>query len=102
MLMTRQKNEKLLSADVNSDLADLFLEQADKRGYKKKRAFSAAIKLWSELPQEAQGRLIDQSLDANSFVALVQEIVDERIAKGYANVDKFLAKHRKSKRTRKD
>ncbi|KKN73157.1 hypothetical protein LCGC14_0403300 [marine sediment metagenome] len=100
--MAEKKYQKLLSADVDSELVDLFLTQADERGYKKKRALAAATKLWVELPVEIQGQFINQSLNANSFLILVQGIVDERIEKGYADGKKFLAKRQKRKRPRKD
>jgi len=80
--MDEKKTEKLLSADIDSDLADNFLSQADERGYRKKRALAAAIKLWIELPTEIQARLLDLSLDGSSFIELVRKIADEQIAKG--------------------
>lgn len=97
MVVAQQKNEKMLSADVDSALVDLFLEQADERGYKKKRALAAAAKLWVELPQEVQARLIDQSLDTNSFVELVQKIVDERIEAGRRTARKSLERPHKKR-----
>lgn len=100
--MAEKNYQKLLSADVDSDLVDLFLTQADKRGYKKKRALAAATKLWTGLPVEIQGKLINQALNASSFLTLVEGIVDERIEKGYADGKKFLTKRQKRKPHQKD
>lgn len=100
--MAYRNDEKTLNADIAADLFDLLEKQRRNRGQIKKDAVQAAIKLWVDLPRDIQSSLIDRSLDANSLVILVQEIVDQRIAKGYADGDKFVAKHRKNKRSRKD
>lgn len=99
--MVEKNFEKLLSADVDAGLADSFLNQADTRGYKKKRALASAIKLWTNLPEEIQARLLNQSLDADGLVTIVEQIVDERIEAGRQAARKLLQPQRK-KRPRKD
>lgn len=100
MFMAEENFEKLLSADVDSKLADRFLEQADQRGYKKKRSLAAAVKLWVELPEVVQARLLNQSLDGDSLVELVQQILDEYIEEGRKAGLKLVERQRK-KRTQK-
>ena len=77
--MVQKKNEKLLSADIDRRIVDKFLSQASKRGFTKKRVLAAAVKLWTELPLEIQAKLLDQSLDSESFVKMVRQIADEQI-----------------------
>jgi hypothetical protein len=77
--MDEKKFEKLLSAHVDAELCDRFLQQASTRSIVKKRALAAAINLWIELPPEIQARLLDRSMKGSAFVELVQKIVDERI-----------------------
>ncbi len=69
----------MLSAHVDAELCDRFLQQAHTRCVIKKRALAAAVKLWSELPAEIQIQLLDRSVKENDFVELVRQIVDERI-----------------------
>ncbi len=77
--MHEKKFEKLLSAHVDAEVCDRFLQQAATRCVVKKRALAAAVKLWSELPAEIQIQLLDRSIEENAFVGLVEQIVDERI-----------------------
>jgi hypothetical protein len=77
--MDEKKFEKLLSAHVDAELCDRFLQQASTRSIVKKRALAAAINLWIELPPEIQARLLDRSTKGSAFVELVNQIVDERI-----------------------
>ena len=77
--MSEKKFEKLLSAHVDAELCDRFLQQAHTRCIVKKRALAAAVKLWSELPGEIQVQLLDRSIEESTFVDLVRQIVDERI-----------------------
>lgn len=74
--------KRSLSAVVDEELYDSFTDQADQRGVKVKRAVAAAARLWVELPPEIQARLLNQTLDENAFMALVQQVVDERIEEG--------------------
>jgi len=80
--MSEKFSEKLLSASIPAQVADAFLEQADERGFKKKRALSAAVKLWAELPREIQANLMDLSLDSSAFVEMVHNIVNEYVGTG--------------------
>ena len=102
LMSNQEKNCETLSVDINPQIFAEFQSQWKTRGQVRNRAVQAALKLWIELPVEIQARLIDQKLDGLSFIELVQEIVDERIAKGYADGGKFLAKHQKRKPTQKD
>ena len=86
--MVRAKHEKLLSGDVDSKIVDEFLKQVDNRGFKKKRALAAAVQLWSELPEEVQAKLLNQSLENSAFVELVRQIADEQIKKAAKNPKK--------------
>lgn len=79
--MVQKKNEKLLSADIDRPLVDAFLSQASQRGFTKKRVLAAAVKLWTNLPLEIQARLLDQSLEEESFTDLIRQIADEQIQK---------------------
>ena len=83
--MVRAKYEKLLSGDVDSKIVDEFLKQVDNRGFKKKRALAAAVQLWSELPEEVQAKLLNQSLENSAFVELVRQIADEQIKEAKKN-----------------
>lgn len=79
--MVRAKNEKLLSADMDRKIVDEFLSQASTRGFTKKRVLAAAVKLWTHLPLDIQAKLLDQSLNEDSFIDLVRQITDEQIQK---------------------
>jgi hypothetical protein len=79
--MVQKKNEKLLSADIDCKIVDKFLSQASERGFTKKRALAAAVKLWTELPLEMQARLLSKDTNIDSFTELVRQVVDERIKK---------------------
>ena len=95
MFMTENNFEKNLGGKMNGDLVDRFTKQVDQRSSKIKRSLAAAVKLWIELPQEVQSRLLDQSLDANSLIGLVEEIVDERMKAGRAAGSKLLGRPNK-------
>jgi len=98
--MSISPNEKMLGAHIDSALVDEFSNQVDERGYKSKRCLGAMVKLWLSLPEVVQAKLLNQSLDADSFIELVQGIVDERIEAGRKTARKSLEPPRK-KRSRK-
>ncbi len=52
---------KNLGGMINSELVDIFTEQTDVRGNKKKRAIEAAVRLWISLPEEVQSKILSQS-----------------------------------------
>jgi hypothetical protein len=58
--MGQKENERLLSADMDHQIVAEFLNQASDRGFTKKRALAAAVKLWIRLPLEMQARLLSQ------------------------------------------
>lgn len=105
--MTMKKSDiypekgKNLASKIPTRLADSFRKQARKRRNPIKYCLAAAVKLWIELPDTIQARLLNQSLDADSFIALVQEIADERIEAGRKTARKSLEPPRK-KRSQKD
>lgn len=86
---------------MDASLVDEFTEQVDQRGYKIKRSLAAAVRLWLDLPEAVQARLLNQTLEANSLVELVQEIVDEKIQAGTKAAQKLVG-HRGKKQARKD
>jgi len=99
--MAEKKGEKNLGAMVEEGLVDAFTEQVDGRGYKIKRSLAAAVRLWVDLPEEIQARLLNQTLAANGLVEIVQGIVDERIQAGKKAAQK-LAGPRSRKPGQKD
>ena len=86
---------------MDAELVDKFTSQVDNQGSKIKRSLAAAVKLWIELPAEIQIQLLNQNLNTNSFISLVQEIVDERIGKGRKSAQKLL-EHQNKRPNRKD
>lgn len=79
-----------LAGKVPVTIVKKFRSQARKRGQKVKTNLAAAAKLWVELPEEVQARLLNQTLDANTFIELVREIVEERIAAGQSAAETLL------------
>ena len=70
-----------LASKVPQDVADKFRKQAQERGQKVKTNLAAAVKLWIELPEDVQARLLNQATDSAAFIALVRQIADEQIQK---------------------
>ena len=79
--MAYNDNERTLSADIPAELFEEFNTQRKKQGQVKKEAVRAMVKLWVQLPEEVQAKLLNQSLDGKSFTRLVSHIADERIKK---------------------
>ena len=79
--MAYNENERTLSADIPEKLFEEFNKQRKKHGQVKKEAVRAMVKLWVQLPEEVQAKLLNQSLDGKSFTRLVSHIADERIKK---------------------
>ena len=71
-----------LASKVPQAVAAKFRKQAQERGQKVKTNLAAAAKLWVQLPEETQARLLNQSTDGNTFINLVRQIADEQIKKG--------------------
>ena len=80
--MAAKNIEKNLGGMMDASLVERFTSQVDNQGGKIKRSLAAAVKLWIELPVEVQTQLLNQSLDANSLVCLVREIVEDHIGRG--------------------
>jgi len=74
--------EKQLIAQVSVELTEKFKSQLDQRKQTQKYAIASAIRLWTELPVDLQAHLLDESLDADSFIEIVRAIVDERMKTG--------------------
>ena len=79
--MAYKKNEKTLSSDIPIKLFEAFNKQRTERGQVKKEAVRAMIQLWIQLPQEVQGRLINQTTNSDTFADLTGQIIDEEIQK---------------------
>jgi hypothetical protein len=77
--MVQKEGEKLLSADIDCKTVDKFLSQASQRGFTKKRVLAAAVKLWTELPLEAQARLLSKDTDVYSFAELICQVIREQM-----------------------
>ncbi|MHC4620380.1 MAG: hypothetical protein ACYTEQ_21740 [Planctomycetota bacterium] len=98
--MNEKNSERNLAGMVEAGLADEFSEQADRIGGKIKRHLAAAARLWISLPDDIKIRLLDQSVDATSFVAIVQEIVDERIRAGFEAGQQLVGRRKQKPRPR--
>ena len=70
-----------LASKVPTEIAEAFRNQAQERGQKVKTNLAAAAKLWIQLPEDVQAKLLNQSLDGNAFVELVRKVADEQITK---------------------
>jgi hypothetical protein len=79
--MAYNDNERTLSADIPVELFEEFNSHRKRQGQVKKEAVRAMIKLWIQLPDEIQAKLINQSLDTDSFVELVSHIANKQIKK---------------------
>lgn len=77
--------EQTLTADIPTKLFEEFNAQRKTRGQVKKEAIRAMVKLWIQLPEEFQAKLLSQSISADSFTDLVRQIVDEQIKKAIAS-----------------
>lgn len=70
--------EKSFGAEVPVSLIEQFQDQAADRGYLKKRAVLAMVKLWLSLPQSVQSDLLAGE-DPKTLESLIRSIVrDER------------------------
>ena len=93
----QKKIEKNLGGMMDSEVVDLFTSQVNERGHKNKRALEAAVRLWISLPEEIQARLLNKTLSENSFIELVNQIVDERIAAGHEAGSELVRRRKKKK-----
>ncbi len=73
---------KYIGGPIPSDLKDKIDAQVEECGWKIGRVVVGMAKLWAGLPLSIQARLVNQSLDSESFIDLVQQIVDQRIEEG--------------------
>ncbi len=78
--MNRDANkEKLLSADLDADTVDRFCQQVESRGFKKKRALSAAVRLWLSIPNELQAHIMSGECGDDVLGGLLKYIAGNRI-----------------------
>ena len=78
-VMDRKKEQKNLGGMMDADIVDKFVQQTELRGWVNKRALAAAAKLWLQIPEDIQSRLINEETSEGTFIALVQEIVQEQL-----------------------
>jgi len=90
-----------LASKVPADIARCFRSQAKERGQKVKTNLAAAAKLWTQLPEEIQARLLNQSLAGDTFIELVRQIADEQIEAG-RKAGRALVERRKRSKPQKD
>jgi hypothetical protein len=69
--------QKNLGGMIKSEIVDAFTQQADERGYKKKRAIESAINLWLSLPAEVQGRLFNKESPTEAYSVLLDKILEQ-------------------------
>jgi hypothetical protein len=86
--MAYKNTEQTLTADIPAKLFEEFDSQRRKRGQVKKEAVRAMVKLWVQLPEEFQAKLLNQSTGTDSFTDLIRQIVDEQIKKAAASSDR--------------
>jgi hypothetical protein len=86
--MAYKDMEQTLTADIPTKLFEEFNTQRKTRGQVKKEAVRAMLKLWIQLPEEFQAKLLNQSTGADSFTDLIRQIVDEQIKKVAASGDR--------------
>jgi hypothetical protein len=79
--MAYREDERTMGVDLPVKLFDEFNKQRKKRGQVKKDAVRTMVKLWVQLPEEVQAKLLNQSLDGKTFINLVRQIADEQITK---------------------
>ena len=96
----KENSVKPLNVDISTGLFARFEKQRRERGQIKKVAAEASLRLWISLPDEIQARLINKALDSDSFIELVEHIVDERIGSG-TKAGKALAARQNKKPSRK-
>jgi hypothetical protein len=77
--MARNTAEKVLSADLDSELVDKFCEQVDIRGFKKKRAIQGAIELWLSLPSALQAYILGGECQKDMLAGLLEYIIKNQI-----------------------
>ena len=92
---------KYIGGPIPSELKDKIDAQVEECGWKIGRVVIGMAKLWAELPPSIQARLLSQSLESDSFIELVQQIVDERIEEG-RKAAQALVGRQKRKPGRKD
>ena len=73
---------KYIGGPIPSDLKDKIDEQVEECGWKIGRVVVGMAKLWAGLPPSMQAQLVNQSMDSDSFIELIQQIVDQRIEEG--------------------
>ena len=86
--MAYREDERTLGVDLPVKLFEEFNSQRKIRGQVKKEAVRAMVSLWVQLPEDAQAKLLNQSLEGKSFISLVRHIADEQIQKSLKKTSK--------------
>lgn len=60
VIMNIKKEEKNLGGMMDCTLVDRFIEQTESRGFIKKRALAGVVKLWLQIPEDLQSRIINE------------------------------------------
>jgi len=85
---------KAFTVEIEPGLAQLFTKQVEERGYTKYRAIEGAIRVFTALPPDIQGKLIANSIE-DIYPMLVHALVDSEIQQHLDSLgpakDKFLA-----------
>lgn len=92
----RSPEHKNVNVNMDSEIADRFAEQVEKRGQKKFRAIEGAIKLWISLPNEVQSLLI--ASPSKEELREIEEIFAGLRNQLRASLRKFLAQKQHEKR----
>ena len=77
--MARNAEEKILSADLDSELVDRFCQQVETRGFKKKRALKGAVELWMSLPAALQAYILGGECGEDVLEGLLKYIIGDQM-----------------------
>jgi hypothetical protein len=85
--MSRKKEEKSLGAMMDSEVVDLFTEQAANRNYKSKKALAAAVRVWVNLPEDVQRELYSD-VEAKPLESVLRKVLLDLDKAGLLHVQK--------------
>lgn len=94
--MARNAEEKIISADLNSELVDRFCRQVETRGFKKKHALRGAVELWLSLPAALQAHILGGECGEDILEGLLKYIFGnqmdsfEKISTGFVRNPKVV------------
>ena len=67
---------------VDSFVATIPLNSVGQPKYKKKHVLAYAMKVWIDLPPEIRNKLMMEELAGDTLIALINQILDQRIEEG--------------------